>query len=311
MRITIYTKPGCHLCEDVLVMLDRLTPPYGLEVADINILDDMALYDSMSTAIPVIVAGDGRLGRLVAPLSEPELRAYLEMVRRESLSLVSVVPPYRETAFDRVASWIGKHWLKLALVALTVFLVLPWSAPVFARLGLTGISDPIYTGYALTCHQLPERAGSLFGYQVGFCYRNTAIYGGIVLFGVLYGLARDRRVSWLQWISRPLAWWLFLPLLLPLAVDGFTHMLGLRDTMLDMDTNAVFGMFSVGSQALSLNWWLRILTGLLAAFGAVWFSFPRMDSTMRESEAQREIYARSAANRVLSSSNEAPIGTGY
>ncbi len=300
MRIMVYTKPGCHLCEDVLLLLDRLTPQYKLEVDEVNILDDMALYEAMSTAIPVVVAGDGRLGRLVAPITEPELRAYMEIARREDRPSASVLPPYKETAFDRVASWIGKHWLKLALVALSLFVGLPWMVPIFAKLGMWGIADPIYTGYALTCHQLPERSGNLFGYQVAFCYRNTAIYAGIVLFGSLYGLARDRRITSLQWLNRPLPCWLFVPLLLPLAVDGLTHMLGLRDTMLDMGTDAVFGMFSIGSQPLSLNWWLRIITGLLAALGAVWFAFPRMDRSMQESEAQREIYTRSSGSRQAS-----------
>lgn len=307
MHITVYTRPGCHLCEDVLLLLDRLTPQYRLDVAEVNILDDMALYDAMSTAIPVVVAGDGRLGRLVAPVSEPELRAYLEMARRESLPSASVLPPYKETAFDRLASWIGKHWLKLALVIISLFVGLPWLAPIFAKLGMWGIADPIYTGYALTCHQLPERAGSLFGYQVAFCYRNTAIYAGIVLFGGLFGLARSGRVKWLRLLNVPLPWWLFVPLLLPMAADGLTHMLGLRDNMLDMDTEAIFGMFSVGSQAWSLNWWLRIITGLLAALGVVWFSFPRMDRAMQESEAQREMYVRSAASYQPSIADSAVI----
>ena len=189
MRVTIYTKPGCHLCEDALDLLDKLTPQYGLEVEQANILDDMALYEAMHEQIPVIVAEEGQYGRLVAPITEPELRAYLEVVRRDRRYGRSVLPAYKESALDRTARWIGKHWLKMALVFVSVFVALPWLAPVFARLGWWDVANPIYTAYALTCHQLPERAGTVFGYQVAFCYRNTAIYGGFIVFGALYGLA--------------------------------------------------------------------------------------------------------------------------
>jgi uncharacterized membrane protein/glutaredoxin len=282
MRVTIYTKPGCHLCEDALDLLDKLTPQYGLEVEQANILDDMALYEAMHEQIPVIVAEDGQYGRLVAPISEPELRAYLEVARREGRYGRSVLPAYKESFLDRTARWIGKHWLKMA--------------PVFFALGWQGVSDPIYTAYALTCHQLPERAGTVFGYQVAFCYRNTAIYGGFIVFGALYGLARDRHAPRLQWLRKPLPWWLFAAMLLPMAGDGLTHMLGLRDTMLDMTEEANFGMFTIGSQPFSLNWWLRVITGFLAACGAVWFAFPRMDRAVAESEAQAQIYRMSALN---------------
>lgn len=301
MRLTLYSKPDCRLCEDVLLLLDRLTPQYGLEVTTVNILDDMALYDAMSQIIPVVVAEDGRAGRLVAPIDEPELRSYLDMAQRlfAPQPSASVVAPYRDSGVDRLASWIGGHWLRLALLALGIFVMLPWITPVFAAAGLWGVANPLYTAYALTCHQLPERSGFVLGYQVGFCYRNTAIYAGIVFWGILYGSARDKQVPWLPWLLRPLPWWLFVPLLFPLMADGFSHMLGLRDTMLDMDQNAVFGMFSVGSQALSLNWWIRILTGLLAAFGAVWFAFPRMDRAMHDSEELRQYYKRQAVLRYV------------
>ncbi len=293
MQVTVYTKPGCHLCEDVLTLLDRLTPQYNLQVDEVNILDDMALYDRLHNDIPVVMAQDGRYGRLVSPIMEPELRAYLEVVRREERPSASVLPAYKESAIDRAARWVGRHWLRLALIAVAIFVGLPWLAPVFAALGWWDIANPIYTAYALTCHQLPERAGNIFGYQVAFCYRNTAIYSGMLLFGSLYALARDRNIAALQWLRRPLRWWLFVPMLLPMALDGFSHMFGLRDTMLDMSMNATFNDFMMGSQVLSLNWWLRVITGGLAAFGAVWFAFPRMDSTIQESEAQMEIYRQS------------------
>jgi uncharacterized membrane protein/glutaredoxin len=292
MQVTIYTKPDCHLCEDALDLLDRLSRQHNLQIEEVNILEDMALYEAYHDKIPVVQAGDGRLGRLVAPITETEMAAYLEMARRlERYGTPSVVYQERESIFDRVASYIGRHWLRLACVALGIFVGLPWLAPVFAALGWWSLADPIYTVYAFTCHQLPERAGMVMDYQVAFCYRNTALYGGLFLFGTVFGLSRSGQIPWLRWLKKPLPWWGLVLMLLPMAVDGVTHMLGLRETVM---SDPSFDPFFVGSQVGSLNWWLRIITGGMAALGAVWFAYPRMQRAVEESEALREFYRQSA-----------------
>jgi uncharacterized membrane protein/glutaredoxin len=313
MRVTVYTKPGCHLCEDTLLILDRLAPQYNLQIEEVNILDSMPLYDEYKYSIPVVKIEDGRLGTLEAPIDEASLRTVFETARRGMppppggtgqvraqavpAGLASpVVPVVKEMWIDRLAGWIAKHWLRFACIVLAVFVGLPWLSGLLAWMGLWEIANPIYTFYSLTCHQLPERAGTVFGYQVAFCYRNTALYGGVLLFGIGYGLARDRDVPWLRWLKDPLPWWGLAMLMLPMLVDGITHMLGLRDSMLSYVEEPSYGTFLVGSQPLSLNWWLRIATGLLAALGAVWFAYPRMERTIEESEAMRLVYKQSAAH---------------
>ncbi len=137
----------------------------------------------------------------------------------------------------------------------------------------------------------------MFGYQVAFCWRNTAIYSGTLLFGLLYGLARDGDVSWLRWLTKPLRWWIFVLLLLPMALDGFSHMLGLRDMSTNVPMDIWYGaLYGAGSQVFSLNWWLRIITGLLAALGVVWFAYPRLERVVLESENQRLVYGKSATH---------------
>lgn len=132
----------------------------------------------------------------------------------------------------------------------------------------------------------------MFGYQVAFCWRNTAIYSGLFLFGVLYGLARDRNLRRLRWLLKPIKWWVFVLLLLPMAVDGITHMLGLRDMSENVPMDVWYGWLygNPGSQVFSPNWWLRIITGLLAALGVVWFAYPRMNMAVEEGEALRRAY---------------------
>ncbi|HKP52121.1 MAG TPA: DUF2085 domain-containing protein [Chloroflexia bacterium] len=293
MQITVYSKPECHLCEEVLALLDRIAPEYDLSVREVNILDDPELEKAYHDRIPVIVAGDGKYGWLFAPIDEAELRGYLGMVERGGAPPRRVVV-YQETKLDRVLDYISHHWLRFICIALGIFVGLPWLAPVFAALGWWDLANPIYTAYALTCHQLPERAGFIFGYQVAFCYRNTAIYAGVLIFGILFAVARDRNVSWLRWLRRPLHWYWFVLLLVPMFLDGVTHMFGLRD-MLSMDMDTSFGSFYIGSQAFSLNWWLRIITGGLAALGVAWFAFPRMARVVAESEAVQIAYRQSVA----------------
>ena len=54
-------------------------------------------------------------------------------------------------------------------------------------------------------------------------------------------------------------------------MDGLIHMFGLRtdNAWFDTLTGGVFGSFSVGDTVGTLNWWLRIVTGILFGVAAV------------------------------------------
>src|SRR6476661_3217042 len=240
MRITIYTKPGCHLCEDTLSALDRLTPQYNLDVNEVNILDDMALYEQLKYEIPVVDIEDGRLGRLTAPIDEPTLRMAFDIALRAgsgpkgggvtggtgpSTDGANVVPAMQDSFIDRGISYIARHWLGFALTAMGIFVILPWLAPIFAALGWWNLANPIYTAYAFQCHQLPEREAHIFGYEVASCMRCNALYGGMFLFGLLYGAARDKKIPALSWLVKPLPVWGFGLMMLPILIDGISHML--------------------------------------------------------------------------------------
>ena len=57
-RITLYSRPGCHLCDDALAVLERIRAdtPFALETVDIE--RDDALLRAYLERIPV-VALDG------------------------------------------------------------------------------------------------------------------------------------------------------------------------------------------------------------------------------------------------------------
>jgi glutaredoxin len=55
MIVTLYSKPGCHLCEDVRALLDELAPERGFEVHEIDIQSDPALFARYRYEIPVVL----------------------------------------------------------------------------------------------------------------------------------------------------------------------------------------------------------------------------------------------------------------
>jgi glutaredoxin len=55
-RVTLYTRPGCHLCDEARERLLEM----GIEVDEVNIEDDERLHASFLERIPVVEA-DGRV----------------------------------------------------------------------------------------------------------------------------------------------------------------------------------------------------------------------------------------------------------
>lgn len=54
-QVTLFTKPGCHLCEDALAGLRHLRGRYPHELTIVDITTDAELWDRYRTAIPVLV----------------------------------------------------------------------------------------------------------------------------------------------------------------------------------------------------------------------------------------------------------------
>ena len=74
-HITLYGKPGCHLCEDALVLLRKIQRRRLLDIEEIDITTDRDLFRRYDIRIPVIVIDDSV--ELEAPISEKNLRAAL------------------------------------------------------------------------------------------------------------------------------------------------------------------------------------------------------------------------------------------
>jgi glutaredoxin len=52
--VTVFSKDGCHLCEEVIETLSSLTPRYDLQVRVVDIDDDPKLHDRYWDTIPAV-----------------------------------------------------------------------------------------------------------------------------------------------------------------------------------------------------------------------------------------------------------------
>ena len=214
--------------------------------------------------------------------------------------------------------WLAGAWLQIFLILYGIWIWLPFLAPTFMHIGWSSAGRTLYFIYSFFCHQLPERSYFLFGqktmyslpeiqsawqnsfnplvlrqfigntamgWKVAWSDRMISFYGGVWAFAILWAPFRRR--------IKALSWWGFALLLLPIVVDGGTHMLsdfagigqGFRSTnqWLAIWTNHAFpASFYAGAALGSFNSWMRIITGLLAGLGIVWFAFPHLEQSFAE-----------------------------
>jgi glutaredoxin len=76
VRLTLYSKPGCHLCDEAKDKIERLRARgYELTLHEQDITADPALFERYRNTIPVVELPDGRM--LEAPISEYKLEQLL------------------------------------------------------------------------------------------------------------------------------------------------------------------------------------------------------------------------------------------
>ena len=78
--VTVYGRPGCHLCDDALAALERIRAEAPFDLRTVNIEDDDALLRAYLERIPVVALdGDEVYDYRV---DEADLRARLARVGR-------------------------------------------------------------------------------------------------------------------------------------------------------------------------------------------------------------------------------------
>ncbi len=216
-----------------------------------------------------------------------------------------------------------RHWLALLLTPALIFVTIPFLAPIAMHNGWTGTGQVIYWLYAPFCHQLPQRSWFLFGakltytleeinqtypytewwqlrqfvgtpelgWKVAWSDRMVSFYFMTPIFGLLYALLRQFQIK-----IPPLSLRALLLSLAPLTFDGLTRLLsdslpltlggGFRDTngWLVLLTANAFPTFYAGDAAGTFNWWLRLVTGIVAAAGIAFCTFPLLNQILQDEQ---------------------------
>jgi glutaredoxin len=72
LRLTIYTKPGCHLCDEMKAVVRRTIVDRDISLEDVDISTDPGLLDRYGLEIPVLMIDDRKVAKY--RITEGELR---------------------------------------------------------------------------------------------------------------------------------------------------------------------------------------------------------------------------------------------
>lgn len=163
---------------------------------------------------------------------------------------------------QKLAVWFFRHWLLFANLSNAALLALAFAAPLLYAQGWSDAGQVVFSGLSIFCTQVPTHSYYLFGYQMGFCQRNLAIYGAMLLAGLYYAWAIRKGYSF-----RPLPLRWFVVLALPLVVDGFTQLFGWRQSNVELRalTGGLFGFAAVAT----IYPWFDAVKGKLWTFWGI------------------------------------------
>ena len=63
IEVTLYTRPGCHLCEQAKEQMAPLLREFGANLREINIDQDAALRQRYTNDVPVVFLGSRKLAK--------------------------------------------------------------------------------------------------------------------------------------------------------------------------------------------------------------------------------------------------------
>ncbi len=301
IRVTLYTREDCLECDEARQALAELQSEHPHEVVELNIDHDAALRERFGEDVPVVQAGpyvlkppfDARDLRVllasardraerVPPPSDAMRRSVLRADRlvlaiaRHWLALANLM------LFLYVApSFVAPVLIKAGAEAPAGFIYKAYSIvchqlgfrswylfgeqPAYPRQGAG--TDLMGFREATGLDENDLRAARDFvgdarlGYKVALCQRDVAIYGSMLVGGLLYAVVRRR--------LKPLPLWLWLVIGVgPIALDGGTQILG------------ALPLFSMLARESTPT--LRTVSGALFGLSNIWMAFPLVQESMDE-----------------------------
>lgn len=63
LEVTLYTRPGCHLCEEAKSLIVPLIAEFGARLCEVNIDSDPELQERYNVDVPVIFLGGRKIAK--------------------------------------------------------------------------------------------------------------------------------------------------------------------------------------------------------------------------------------------------------
>ena len=70
MRLTLYTRPGCHLCDEMKAVIDRARGQAPCELTEVDVSGDETLRRQYGLHVPVLLADGVEVARTRIGLAE-------------------------------------------------------------------------------------------------------------------------------------------------------------------------------------------------------------------------------------------------
>lgn len=309
IRVTLFTRPGCHLCDQVKEQLHQLQPVVPHDLQEVDIEQDVELLEKYAEAIPVVEIGPYTLK---APIKEVDLKVALLAARDSARQLDkpsrSPQQKRRLLSLNKTMLFISRHWLAMINLLVFIFVGLPFAAPTLMKAGIETPARWIYGIYSPPlCHQLAYRSWFLYGDQPAYPLEGVSADESALSFEDVSGLRAEDLQQASEFIgndrigfkvalcerdvgiyagillggilfalsgkrikSIPLLMWFILGVL-PIALDGGSQLLG---------AVAPFNLPDfLYRESTPL---LRSLTGGLFGLMNAWLAFPLMEETFKE-----------------------------
>lgn len=300
IRATLYTKTECPLCDEARRQLQSLQSEYPHDLFSIDIDLDPALQARYANAVPVVQIGPYTLkapftavdlkvalaaaqqGGLPAPVSGAARSQVVRIdravlfVARHWLALLNLViglyvglpflaPVLMQAGATRPAHWIYLAYRPLCHQAAFRSWFLFGDQPAYPRAiaGTDLISYEAYTGLDPNDIVAAREfiGNDQAGFKVALCQRDVAIYGAILLGGLVFALVRKRLKP------LPLLLWLLLGVV-PLGIDG----------SIQLFSALPFWPFPYYESTPLV----RTVSGALFGLANVWMAYPYLDESMTE-----------------------------
>lgn len=181
------------------------------------------------------------------------------MATQEIKHIQTTIPIQRQHSYRRLnnfglhaGNFLLAHWATVITSVLGLLVFIAMSIPFLSYFGLDVVAKPLFFALHYVCAQVPSHSFYLYGHQFGLCARNLSIYASMFLGCLAFVLSKKRLPG--------IPWWIWVLMMLPMALDGTTQLFGLRES----------------------TWELRVLTGTLFGLGNVWFVLPYIQKALLE-----------------------------